>query len=148
MFFDWEMSATGKSMTNSNEGKTHWFYTFSKAQFSAFTGGMFDYMVMILLTEYGKIFYAKSIIISGLLGAVVNFSLNRYWTFKKRDVSKFRQLRKFIVVVAGSIALKTSGTYLLTELLHLDYRISRLCVDAVVSLAFNYTLQRYWVFKK
>ena len=83
-----------------------------------------------------------------MLGAVVNFSLNRYWTFKKRDVSKFRQLRKFIVVVAGSIALKTSGTYLLTELLHLDYRISRLCVDAVVSLAFNYTLQRYWVFKK
>lgn len=135
-------------MTNKAEKETHWLITFCKAQFSAFSGGMFDYGVMILLTEYGDIHYTKSIVISGMLGAVVNFSLNRYWTFKRKDVSKYKQLRKFIVVVFGSIALKSSGTYALTELLHLDYRISRLCVDAVVSLAFNYTLQRYWVFKK
>ena len=126
----------------------HSIYTFGKAQASAFTGGMFDYGVMILLTEFAHIHYTRSIIISGLLGAVVNFSLNRYWAFKKHDESYRRQLRRFIFVVAGSIALKSSGTYLLTELLHLDYKISRLCVDAVVSLGFNFTLQKYWVFKK
>ena len=125
----------------------HSLYTFGKAQTSAFIGGMFDYALMIVLTEYGHIFYTKSIIISGLLGANINFSLNRYWTFKNRDVSKRRQLRRFIFVVLGSIALKSSGTYALTELLRLDYKISRLCIDAVVSLCFNFTLQKYWVFK-
>lgn len=127
--------------------KKGWFYTFWKAQFSAFAGGMFDYALMILLTEAGHIFYTNSILISGLCGAVVNYSLNRYWTFDARSVTKITQLKRFVVVVMGSILLKSSGTYLLTELLHLDYKISRLCVDAVVSLGFNFTLQKYWVFK-
>lgn len=120
---------------------------FGKAQFSAFVGGLFDYGIMIALTEYGHLHYTKSIIVSGLCGATINFSINRYWTFNNRTVSKTRQLRRFIFVVLGSIALKSSGTYLLTELLHLDYKISRICIDAVVSLGFNYTLQKYWVFR-
>ena len=126
----------------------HHVYTFGKAQASAFVGGMFDYAIMIALTELGHLHYTRSIIISGMFGAVINFSLNRYWTFNKRDESKRRQLRRFVFVVLGSIALKSSGTYLLTELLGLDYKISRLCIDAVVSLGFNFTLQKYWVFKK
>jgi putative flippase GtrA len=121
--------------------------TFVKAQFSAFVGGLFDYGIMILLTDYGHLHYTKSIVISGLCGAVINFSINRYWAFNNRDVSKRKQLLRFIFVVLGSIALKSSGTYLLTELLKLNYKISRICIDAVVSLGFNYTLQKYWVFK-
>jgi len=86
--------------------------------------------------------------ISGILDAVVNFSLNRYWTFKSVDETKRAQLARFVFVVLGSIALKSSGTYLITEYLKVDYRISRLCIDAVVSLGFNFTLQKYWVFNK
>ncbi len=123
------------------------FRIFFKAQLSAFFGGIADYLIMILLTEYAGIFYTYSIMISGALGAVVNFSLNRYWTFKSVDEKKRTQLARFIFVVLGSIALKSSGTYLITEYLNLDYRISRLCVDAVVSLGFNFTMQKYWVFK-
>ncbi len=126
----------------------HSVYTFGKAQASAFIGGMFDYAIMIALTEYGHLFYTKSIIISGLFGAVINYSLNRYWTFKKRDESKRRQLQRFVLVVLGNIALKSSGTYALTKLLGFDYKLSRLCLDALVSLGFNFTLQKYWVFKK
>ena len=125
-----------------------WLQTFFKAQISAFIGGVFDYLVMIALTEYGQIFYTYSIIISGCLGAIINFSLNRYWTFKRLESSKWTQLSKFIFVVLGSITLKSAGTYLLTETLKLDYRISRLCVDAIVSFGFNFTMQQYWVFRK
>ena len=139
-----------KAVPNTPPANTlrHSLYTFGKAQFSAFIGGMFDYALMIVLTEYGHLHYTRSIIVSGLFGAVINFSLNRYWTFNNRDVSKRRQLRRFIFVVLGSIALKSSGTYMLTELWHLDYKISRLCIDAVVSLGFNFTLQKYWVYKR
>ena len=125
----------------------NWFRIFFKAQLSAFIGGIADYLIMIFLTEYAGLFYTRSIIISGMLGAVVNFSLNRYWAFKSVDETKRKQLARFVFVVLGSIALKSSGTYIVTEYLKLDYRISRLCVDAVVSLAFNFTLQKYWVFK-
>ncbi len=123
-------------------------FSFIKAQFSAFVGGLFDYSVMIICTEFFHIHYTRSIVISGLMGAFVNFSINRYWTFKANQHTSFKnQIFKFYLVVLGSIFLKSSGTFLLTESLGLDYKISRLIIDLIVSLGFNYTLQKFWVFK-
>lgn len=120
---------------------------FGKAQVSAFVGGMFDYAVMVLCTEVLNIHYTNSIVIGGLLGALVNFSINKYWTYQAKELSLVSQLIKFYLVVAGSILLKSSGTFLLTENLHIDYKITRIIVDLFVSLGFNFMLQRYWVFK-
>ncbi len=123
-------------------------FAFIKAQFSAFTGGMVDYVIMIFCTEYLSIHYTRSIVISGLIGAFVNFSINRYWTFKAQQTTSFKaQIFKFYLVVLGSIFLKSTGTYLLTESIHLNYKYSRLIIDLIVSLGFNYTLQRFWVFR-
>jgi putative flippase GtrA len=122
--------------------------TFAKAQFSAFFGGMFDYMVMIGCTEFLHVHYAGSIIISGLMGALVNFSINRYWTFPSPDKPSYKkQLIRFYIVVLGSIALKSSGTFFLTERFLIDYKFSRLIIDLFVSVGFNFTLQKYWVFR-
>jgi len=121
-------------------------WIFLKAQLSAFIGGLFDYAIMIALTEWGGLFYTYSIAISGVLGAVVNFSINRYWTFGAAQTPTSSQLPKFAFVVLGSILLKSGGTYLLTEGASLDYKISRLVIDLFVSLGFNFTLQKYWVF--
>ncbi len=122
--------------------------TFGKAQFSAFVGGMSDYAIMIICTELFKVYYAESIIISGLLGAIINFSINRYWTFQSKQTGLTSQLLKFYLVVLGSITLKSFGTYFITENFFIDYKISRILVDLVVSLGFNFTLQKFWVFKK
>lgn len=126
--------------------------TLSKAQVSAFTGGLVDYMVMIFFTEFFHFHYIISIAIGGFIGAVVNFSLNKSWTFHKKEIpykdSLFKQLLKFIAVVINSIVLKAVGTYGITTYLGLDYKISRILTDIVVSLVFNYHLQKYWVFRK
>lgn len=124
---------------------------FLKAQLSAFSGGMLDYLVMVFCTEVLHIHYTISIAIGGIIGAVLNFSVNRYWTFNRNNASTSpvgMQLVKFIFVVAGSIALKSSGTYLFTNWLKLDYKITRIIVDIIVSLSFNYVLQKCWVFRK
>ncbi|WP_214225493.1 GtrA family protein [Pedobacter sp. B4-66] len=126
-------------------------FVFAKAQLSAFTGGIVDYLVMILCTELLGIHYTISIAIGGIVGAVVNFSVNRYWTFTTAKASHApvgQQLIKFIFVVGGSILLKSSGTYLFTNWLKLDYKICRVIVDIIVSLGFNYVLQKYWVFRR
>jgi putative flippase GtrA len=51
-------------------------------------------------------------------------------------------------MVLGSIALKSGGTFALTSLTKIDYKFTRLAVDAIVSVFFNYMLQRHWIFKK
>jgi len=121
--------------------------TFFRSQLSAFVGGLVDYAIMIICTELLGIHYVLSIAIGGIIGAIVNYTINRYWAFKAREESKTTQIPKFIVVVIGSILLKSSGTFLFTEYLKLDYRISRLLTDAIVAFGFNYTLQKIWVFK-
>lgn len=124
------------------------FLVFIKAQASAFIGGLVDYSIMIMCTELAHIHYTVSILISGLIGAVVNFMINRYWTYQADKIEVKGQLLKFIAVVIGSILLKSSGTYLFTNWLKIDYKISRVLTDILVSLGFNYTLQTYWVFRK
>ncbi|MBE8719731.1 GtrA family protein [Sphingobacterium pedocola] len=121
---------------------------FLKAQLSAFVGGMVDYGIMLFCKEILGFTISTSIVISGAIGAIVNFTINRLWTFKKEEAPVVNQLWKFIIVVVGSILLKSQGTPLLSTLTGIDYRITRLIVEVVVSLGFNFTLQKYWVFKK
>jgi putative flippase GtrA len=125
---------------------------FAKAQFSAFMGGMCDYLIMIFLTERMGVYYPLSIAVSCILGAVVNFSLNKKWSFYAKEAgygfSLLQQLWRFLLVVGSSIMLKILGTYCITTFVHIDYKISRIITDIVVSLCFNYVLQHYWVFKK
>ncbi len=147
------MSATfGKKNKLVNSNIFARLIVFIKAQVSAFLGGMTDYAIMIFFTEVFHVHYTISIVIGGVIGAVVNFSLNNKWTFRSKDYSYKNSMRtqllKFLLVVINSIFLKSLGTYAITTFLRIDYKISRLIVDLFVSLGFNYTLQRYWVFKK
>jgi putative flippase GtrA len=124
---------------------------FIKAQFSAFTGGMCDYFIMIFLTELIGVYYVISIAISCILGAIVNFSLNKKWSFYSKEAGYMfsfpQQLWRFVLVVVSSIILKIAGTYCITTFAHIDYKVSRIIADIIVSLCFNYVLQRYWVFR-
>ena len=125
---------------------------FIKAQFSAFLGGAVDYFIMVFFTQIFNLHYTISIAIGGVIGAIVNFSLNKKWTFYSKDIlyknPMSEQLMKFVLVVVNSILLKSSGTYLITTFLGFDYRISRIATDLFVSIVFNYTMQKYWVFRK
>ncbi len=127
-------------------------FVFAKAQVSAFIGGVTDYAIMVFFTEIFHVHYTISIAIGGIIGAIVNFSVNRGWTFRSKNLpyknSIDKQLIKFVLVVANSIILKSSGTYLITNFLKIDYKISRIIIDLLVSILINYTLQKHWVFKR
>ena len=125
-------------------------FTFLKAQVAAFLGGITDYGLMILLTEVFKLHFTFSILISGTVGAVINFSINRFWVFKNQCGYSSRinsQLFKFALVVLGSISLKSFGTLVFQKVFQIDYRIGRLITDLFVSYGFNYPLIKYWVFR-
>ena len=120
---------------------------FLKAQLSSFIGAMFDYALMIILTELVGIYYVISTAAGAIFGALINFSVNRHWTFKALQKKASEQLPKFVLVVVGSILLKTYGTYFITEVFRFDYKISRITIDILVGIFFNFFLQKKWVFK-
>lgn len=127
-------------------------FVFAKAQLSAFTGGIVDYMTMIFFTEVFGVHYIISIAIGGIAGAIVNFSINRKWTFSAKNIayksSSLIQISKFLIVLLNSIVMKSAGTFLFTSFFKIDYKISRIITDLIVSLIFNFTLQKHWVFRK
>jgi len=120
---------------------------FAKAQVSAFLGGMVDLLTMFLLTEFYGVYYIHSLIAGGIIGAIVNYTINRYWTFEASGKSVVEQMYRFVLVVIGSITLKSLGTYFFTEIVLLDYKVSRIIADGIVAFGFNYLLQKYWVFR-
>ena len=121
---------------------------FLKAQASAFIGGMVDLGIYSFCYKILGFAASFSNVISGSLGAVVNFLINRYWSFSSSKNSVGSQLWKFVIVVAGSIALKSSGIHLLVDVMKWNFILSKLGVELLVSLGFNYPLQKFWVFKK
>lgn len=121
---------------------------FLRAQFSAFIGGISDYGVMLICVEFLGMHYIPAIGVGGLAGAVINYSISRKWAFKADQEKISSQFSKYAVVSFGSVILKSMGTFAFTEGLLIDYRISKLLTDGIVAFGFNYTLQRYWVFKK
>ncbi len=127
-------------------------FVFTKAQISSFLGGAIDYLIMILCTEFLGIHYTISIAIGGVIGAFVNFSINKKWTFNTKGYhykySFRKQLSAFILVVINSILLKASGTYYITTYYKIGYGFSRVIMDLIVSVCINYNLQRHFIFKK
>ncbi|MBV2226095.1 MULTISPECIES: GtrA family protein [Sphingobacterium] len=121
---------------------------FLRAQLSAFIGGLSDFGIYTFCYTVLKFTAPFSNVISGSLGAIVNFTINRYWSFGNTQKSIGSQLWKFIIVVVGSITLKSLGIHLLVDIWHLHFLLSKLIVEIIVSLGFNYTLQRFWVFKQ
>ncbi|WP_159633662.1 GtrA family protein [Sphingobacterium composti Ten et al. 2007 non Yoo et al. 2007] len=121
---------------------------FLKAQLSAFLGGMTDLAIYSFCFKVLNFSAPFSNAISGSLGAIVNFVINRYWSFGNTKNSIGSQLWKFVIVVIGSIMLKSIGIHYFVDVWKWHFLLSKLLVEIIVSLGFNFTLQKYWVFKK
>lgn len=121
---------------------------FFKAQLSAFIGGIVDFGIYSFCYKVLEIAAPFANVVSGSLGAIVNFTINRYWSFDNTETPLTSQLWKFILVVLGSIFLKSTGIYLLVDISGVHFLLSKVIVEIFVSLGFNFTLQKFWVFKK
>lgn len=121
---------------------------FLRAQLSAFVGGLSDFAIYTFCYKILLISAPFANAISGSFGAIVNFTVNRYWAFNNTRDSVTQQLWKFILVVMGSILLKSTGIYFLVNVWEGHYLLSKVIVELIVSLGFNFLLQKYWVFRK
>ena len=79
-------------------------------------------------------------------GAVTNFLLGRYWTYRRRDIAAPGQALRYAMVSAASLGWNGAGEHLFADVLHVQYVLSRVITALIVSNAWNYPLQRFFVF--
>ena len=105
-----------------------------------------DFGTMIACVHAGLPPVAGTAIGAGC-GAVTNFTLGRHWIFPTRTPGRLDgQALRYGVVSLASLALNTLGEFVVHDLAHVQYVIARVMVSGVVSLGWNYPLQRGWVF--
>ncbi len=81
------------------------------------------------------------------LGAVVNFTINRVWAFGGNGDRKLPQLGRYGFVSLTSAGLNAGGVAVLLLLPSIDYRLAWALVRGAVFIAWNFPLQRDYVFK-
>ncbi len=134
-----------------------WVFKFSKAQvssliasgvdlgfytiwFELWTRGVFDVPFLVIhAATIGTGFGA-------FMGAVVNFLMNRHWSFQVAHVRFTHQALKYILVSSVSLILNVILVYLLHERMQWFFIWARIFSGVSVGILFNYPLHRYFVF--
>lgn len=109
------------------------------------------------LTAYDG-FFSKAI--GAATGGIVNCCINYKWTFQPKDCSKRAVAIKYVMVWVGSLLLNSFGTAFVTGLLgdlalldsweistDMRFMVAQLAVSLVVSICWNFMLQRFFVFR-
>lgn len=99
--------------------------------------------------------------IGAVLGGIVNCCINYKFTFHASDCPVKAVAVKYVLIWLGSVLFNTVGTSLLANVLdnwHIlesigftsvgSYAAARLIVSLVVSLAWNFMMQKYFVYRR
>ncbi|MDX2020634.1 MAG: GtrA family protein [Deltaproteobacteria bacterium] len=108
-----------------------------------------DFGVMWLLVESHTLTPVWATAAGAFCGAVTNFSLGRRWIFAKGPGSMAlgNQVARYMLVSGVSLMWNTLGEALLYRVLGLQYVMARVIVAVVVSVAWNYPMHRWFVFR-
>ena len=112
---------------------------------SVITTGV-DFIAMIGAVELLGLSAVRATAVAATIGAATNFVLLRSWAYRRADTAAKPQMLRYALVSVASLALNTGGEHLFVDILHLQYILARGIVAVVVSNAWNYPMQRFFVF--
>lgn len=121
--------------------------TFLKANVASLVASGCDYGMTVLLKEMLNVGEWAAGVSGTVTGGIVNFFVSRHWVFKVDNVKAHIQGRRFLITWAGNLFLNASGYYLLIHYTSIHYIIAKLVTSLTVAFAYNYPLQKKYVFK-
>ncbi len=123
--------------------------TFGRSQLSSLVATLVDFGALVLLTEFGGVWYVASTAVGAFLGGVTNFLMGRHWSFEEAHHGRIHgQALRYSLVSGGSLVLNSAGVWFFTEVAHLPYPASKGIIAILVSVAWNFPLQRHFVFRR
>ncbi len=118
---------------------------FSKYFIVGVSGLVLDLGTLILLKEKLGLLPEVAVISNQALLLVYNFTLNKYWSFRNRDIPH-QQMVRYGILAGWNYAFSAGTMYLFRRILGFDYRLVRLCAIAAM-VSWNFFLYKYWVYR-
>jgi len=107
-----------------------------------------NFLILYSFTEWLKVWYLISCILGFVISAILNFLVNKFWTFNNLIKGKqaFNQLLRFSIVSVLGLIINILIIYSFTEFVGFDYRISWVFACLIV-LFWNFSFNKFWTFK-
>lgn len=121
--------------------------TFLKANAASLIASSCDYGFTVLLKEVLKADKYFAGVAGTVLGGIINFFICRHWVFKSVEGRAFSQGKRYFITWVGNLVLNAGGYYLLLNYAGLHYIVAKLITSLTVAVAYNYPLQKKYVFK-
>lgn len=128
--------------------KRHVVHQFINFALIGLIGVVLNITLFYFVTEYLKIHYLTSSVISFLFASTSNFILNKVLTFKEDLFFKTKERYvKFILISLLSFLVNFTCLYVFTEFLQIYYLISQILAIGI-SFIINYVGNTVWTFQK
>ena len=121
--------------------------TFLKSQTNSLASSVLDFTLTIGLVELLGVWYGTASVAGNIGGAIANFLIGRFWVFEAAAKHTRRQARRYAVVWAGYVTINFIFLTVAQDVFHIDYKIAKMFIAVMLSLTYNYVLQRRFVFK-
>lgn len=120
-------------------------FEFTKYFIIGVSGVVLDMATLIFLKEVLGWLPIFAVIINQALMLVYIFYLNKYWTFRNKEIPH-KQVVRFLTLAGFNYLLSVVIMYVLNHNLGFDYRLVRLG-SIVVMVSWNFFLYKYWVYQ-
>lgn len=98
-------------------------------------GLLLYYATLYLLTDLAGVWYIASALIASVVNYGSNFLLQKFWTFKNRDVENIpRQASAYAVLFVFISLSNLFLLYVLVEYVHLMYLVAQVPVTIVLTI--------------
>ena len=113
---------------------------------AAFGGFAADYCVLLALKEWVGLHYLAAVPLAFLAGITVNYLIGIWFVFQRGRLSLGKELLLFVTISLLALAITEGSMYLFTDVLKVDYRISRL-ISGVMTYLFNFLSRRLILYR-
>jgi glycosyltransferase involved in cell wall biosynthesis len=91
--------------------------------------------VLYAVTEYGHVWYLTSSVIAFCVSYVVNFGLQKFWTFRHAGLREIRyQLPLHLTLAIANLALNTGILFALVEWFHIWYVFAQVIAAIIIAI--------------
>ena len=108
------------------------------------TAAVVDFGILFILTDFFSVHYLTSATVSFIVSALVNYSLNRSWTFRSNGKNR-KQLPNFFTIATMGLVLNNGMMYTGVEFFGLWYILAKVIATGVVVI-WNFFGNKYITF--
>lgn len=109
-----------------------------------------DFGAMVAVVEVLHLSPVLATGVGATVGGLTSFLLAKQWIYRSTrtaDGAVPLLLARYLLVALASLGLNAAGVHLLANELHVQYVLARVITAVVVSNAWNYPMQRFFVFE-